>query len=93
MAGELKTSEEVQIFQEMTEKFAQSFISGFPQCNVNCEQVMSNSSCALLYSRGRADMLVIRDQRIKKETGKISTSSHKFKLWYKKEGRRHANKK
>ena len=54
---------------------------------------MSNSSCALLYSRGRADMLVIRDQRIKKETGKISTSSHKFKLWYKKEGRRHANKK
>ena len=31
---------------------------------------MLNSSCALLYSRGRADMLVIRDQRIKKETGK-----------------------
>ena len=38
MAGELKTSEEVQIFQEMTEKFAQRFISGFPQCNANYEQ-------------------------------------------------------
>ena len=38
MAGELKTSEEVQIFQEMTEKFAQRFISGFPQINANCEQ-------------------------------------------------------
>ena len=37
MAGELKTSEEVQIFQEMTEKFAQRFISGFPQCNANYE--------------------------------------------------------
>ena len=38
MAGELKTSEEVQIFQEMTEKFAPRFISGFPQCNANCEE-------------------------------------------------------
>ena len=38
MPGELKTSEEVQIIQEMTEKFAPRFISGFPQCNSNCEE-------------------------------------------------------